>query len=79
MRGVATQVRKIMGRLTLSALLSHIFKLSRDIYVIAFSFPVVPKGKARIRTQISASHSAEDIDHAVAAFTEVGKQLGVIN
>lgn len=52
--------------------------LERGIYVIGFSFPVVPKGQARIRTQMSAAHSADDIDRAVAAFTEVGKELGVI-
>ncbi|WP_374332550.1 glycine C-acetyltransferase [Aestuariivirga sp.] len=48
------------------------------IYVTGFFFPVVPKGQARIRTQMSAAHSAQDIDTAVAAFTEVGKELGVI-
>ena len=52
--------------------------LERGIYVIGFSFPVVPKGQARIRTQMSAAHSAEDIDRAVAAFGEVGRELGVI-
>lgn len=48
------------------------------IYVIGFSYPVVPVGKARIRVQISASHSDDDIDFAVSAFVEVGKELGVI-
>lgn len=52
--------------------------LARGIYVIGFSFPVVPKGQARIRTQMSAAHSIADIDRAVAAFGEVGKELGVI-
>ena len=52
--------------------------LERGIYVIGFSFPVVPKGQARIRTQMSAAHSIEDIDRAVEAFGEVGKELGVI-
>ena len=52
--------------------------LTRGIYVIGFSFPVVPKGQARIRTQMSAAHSTADIDRAVAAFGEVGKELGVI-
>ena len=52
--------------------------LEEGIYVIGFFFPVVPKGKARIRVQISASHSIEDIDKCVAAFTKVGKDLGVI-
>ncbi len=52
--------------------------LTEGIYVVGFSFPVVPRGQARIRTQMSAAHTAEHIDQAVAAFTEVGKQLGVI-
>jgi glycine C-acetyltransferase len=52
--------------------------LARGIYVIGFSFPVVPKGQARIRTQMSAAHSTADIDRAVAAFGEVGRELGVI-
>ena len=46
--------------------------------MIAFSYPVVPQGKARIRTQMSAAHSAADIDAAVAAFIKAGKELGVI-
>lgn len=52
--------------------------LERGIYVIGFSFPVVPKGKARIRTQISAAHSREQLDKAINAFIEVGKELKVI-
>ncbi|MBA3816518.1 MAG: glycine C-acetyltransferase [Parachlamydiaceae bacterium] len=52
--------------------------LTHGIYVVGFSFPVVPEGKARIRTQMSAAHSHEDIDRAVAAFSAVGKELGVI-
>ncbi len=52
--------------------------LERGIYVIGFSYPVVPKGQARIRVQLSAAHTDEHIDRAVAAFTEVGKLLGVI-
>ena len=50
----------------------------RGIYVTGFFFPVVPQGKARIRTQMSAAHSSEDIDAAIAAFTVVGKEMGVI-
>ncbi|PLP58645.1 glycine C-acetyltransferase [Mesorhizobium loti] len=53
--------------------------LERGIYVIGFSFPVVPKGQARIRTQMSAAHSKADIDRAVAAFGAVGKELGIIS
>jgi len=52
--------------------------LEEGIYVIGFFFPVVPKGKARIRVQISAGHTREHIDKAIEAFTKVGKQLGVI-
>ncbi|EYC32792.1 hypothetical protein Y032_0002g1101 [Ancylostoma ceylanicum] len=52
--------------------------LKKGIYVIGFSYPVVPTGKARIRVQISAAHTPEHIDLAVDAFKEVGKKLGVI-
>jgi glycine C-acetyltransferase len=52
--------------------------LDEGIYVIGFSYPVVPKGKARIRTQMSAAHTAEQIDRAVAAFAKVGRQLNAI-
>lgn len=52
--------------------------LQEDIYVIAFSYPVVPKGKARIRTQMSAAHKREHIDKTVAAFIKIGKELKVI-
>ena len=52
--------------------------LERGIYVIGFSFPVVPKGQARIRTQMSAAHSPEDIDRAIEAFGAVGRELGVV-
>ncbi|MBA3236924.1 MAG: glycine C-acetyltransferase [Parachlamydiaceae bacterium] len=53
--------------------------LALGIYVVGFSFPVVPQGKARIRTQMSAAHSRKDLDQAIAAFAEVGKKLGVIS
>ncbi|SFR37240.1 2-amino-3-ketobutyrate coenzyme A ligase [Robiginitalea myxolifaciens] len=52
--------------------------LERGIYVIGFFYPVVPKGKARIRVQLSAAHTREHLDKAIAAFTEVGRELGVI-
>ena len=52
--------------------------LAEGIYVIGFSYPVVPKGQARIRVQLSAGHSSEQIDRAIAAFTKIGTQLGVI-
>lgn len=52
--------------------------LAEGIYVIGFSFPVVPKGQARIRTQISAAHTKEQLDKAIEAFTRIGKEMGVI-
>ncbi len=52
--------------------------LEEGIYVIGFSFPVVPRGKARIRVQISAAHTEDQIDAAVTAFVKVGKKLGVV-
>src|SRR6185437_13846242 len=52
--------------------------LREGVYVIGFSFPVVPKGEARIRTQMSAAHTPEQIDRAVDAFARVGRDLGVI-
>ena len=52
--------------------------LDKGIYVIAFSYPVVPRGSARIRTQMSAAHDFDQIDRAIAAFTEVGKTFGLI-
>jgi len=53
--------------------------LKEGVYVIGFSFPVVPKGKARIRVQISAAHEIAQLESAVAAFAKVGKELGVIS
>ncbi len=52
--------------------------LAEGIYVIGFSFPVVPKGKARIRTQMSAAHTPEQIDRVVAAFTKVGREMKIV-
>jgi len=52
--------------------------LARGIFVIGFSFPVVPRGQARIRTQMSAAHRPEDVAAAVAAFAQVGRELGVV-
>ena len=52
--------------------------LERGVYVIGFSYPVVPKGQARIRTQMSAALNREQLDKAIAAFAAVGKELGVI-
>lgn len=52
--------------------------LTEHIYVIGFSFPVVPKGQARIRTQMSAAHTREQLDKAIAAFTRIAKEMGII-
>lgn len=52
--------------------------LAHGVYVIGFSFPVVPHGKARIRTQMSAAHTREHLDKAIMAFTAVGRELGVV-
>ena len=52
--------------------------LDEGIYVTGFFYPVVPQGQARIRTQMSAAHTREHLDRAIAAFTKVGRELGVI-
>ena len=52
--------------------------LAKGVYVIGFSFPVVPRGEARIRTQMSAGVTREQLDKAIDAFTDVGRELGVI-
>ncbi len=51
--------------------------LAKGVYVIGFSYPVVPQDKARIRTQISAAHSREDLEFAIGKFAEVKKELGI--
>lgn len=53
--------------------------LNEDIYVIGFFYPVVPKGKARIRVQLSAAHTRDHLDKAIAGFEKVGKELGIIS
>lgn len=53
--------------------------LQQGVYVVGFSYPVVPKGQARIRVQLSAAHEKEHLDAAIAAFKSVGKELGVIS
>lgn len=67
----------MLGDATLAQQMSEMM-LQHGVYVIGFSFPVVPKGQARIRTQMSAAHSTTDIDRAIEAFTEVGGVLGVV-
>jgi glycine C-acetyltransferase len=67
----------MLGEATLAQKFSRQL-LDHGIYAIGFFFPVVPQGKARIRTQISAAHSREQLDQAIDAFVKVGKNLGVI-
>ena len=52
---------------------------TRGVYVAPFSFPVVPKGKDRIRTQMSAAHSQQELDQAISAFIDTGKTMGLIS
>lgn len=52
--------------------------LEKGIYVVGFSFPVVPRGEARVRVQLSAAHALDDVERAVAAFTEAGRELGLL-
>lgn len=66
----------MLGDASLASQMADIL-LGKGIYVIGFSFPVVPKGKARIRTQVSASHTREDLDFAVAKFAEAKAELGI--
>ena len=70
-----------------NAIFTVIAKLSQDfaaklleegIYVTGFYYPVVPKGQARIRVQVSAGHEMEHLDKCIAAFTKVGKEMGVL-
>jgi len=51
--------------------------LAHGVYVVGFSYPVVPQGKARIRTQVSAAHTRADLDFALQAFAEVKRELGI--
>ena len=52
--------------------------LDEGIYVVGFSYPVVPKGEARIRVQLSAQHDSDQVDQAILAFTKIGRELGVL-
>ncbi|CAH0724360.1 unnamed protein product, partial [Brenthis ino] len=52
--------------------------LERGIYVVAFSYPVVPKNEARVRVQLSAAHTLDDVDRAISAFAEIGKRVGLV-
>ena len=75
--GVHPIVPIMLGEAALSVRMADAL-LEEGIYVIGFSFPVVPRGQARIRVQISAAHTREHLDKAIAAFTKVGLELGVI-
>lgn len=84
---VAAGFEIIDGESAIVPVMLHDAKLSQDmanrlleegIYVIGFFYPVVPKGKARIRVQLSAAHTKEHLDKAIAAFTKVGKELNII-
>jgi glycine C-acetyltransferase len=68
----------MLGDATLAARFAERL-LEHGVYAIGFSFPVVPQGRARIRTQMCAGHTPEQVDRAVTAFTAVGRELGVIN
>lgn len=67
----------MLGEAPLAARLAERM-LAENIYVVAFSFPVVPKGKARIRTQMNAAHTPAQLDHVIAAFDRAGRELGII-
>jgi len=75
--GIHPIVPIMLYKETLAVQMSDLL-LNEGIYVIGFSFPVVPRGQARIRTQISAAHNKEHLDHAVSAFTKIGKRLNII-
>lgn len=66
----------LLGEATLAARMAEAM-LERGVYVVAFSYPVVPQGKARIRVQVSAAHTTEDLDFAMDAFLAVGRELGI--
>ena len=75
--GKGNQSRSILNMLHRLKQQGRVRQLTKGVYAIAFSFPVVPKGKARIRTQVSAAHSREDLEFAVAKFAEAKSELGI--
>jgi glycine C-acetyltransferase len=68
----------MLGDASLAARMAEAM-LAKGVYVIGFSYPVVPQGKARIRTQVSAAHTLDDLASAVKAFTESGTELGIVS
>ena len=76
--GIHPVVPIMLGDAVLASKFAKMMIEEEGIYVIAFSFPVVPKDTARIRVQISASHEKEHLDEAISAFIRVGKKLNVI-
>jgi glycine C-acetyltransferase len=77
--GIHPVVPIMLGDAVLASKFAKMMIEEEGIYVIAFSFPVVPKNSARIRVQISASHEREHLDNAINAFIKVGKKLNVIS
>ena len=67
----------MLGESTLATKMAEAL-LKEGVYVVGFSYPVVPEGQARIRVQMSASHTRAQLEQAVAAFAKVGRSLGVI-
>jgi glycine C-acetyltransferase len=65
----------MVGDATLAARMAEVM-LEKGVYVVSFSYPVVPQGKARIRTQVSAAHSRADLERAVRAFVETREEVG---
>jgi glycine C-acetyltransferase len=78
MRGETPIVPIIVGETSAAIQMSDML-LAQGVFVTGFGFPVVPQGQARVRCQISASHSRDDLDAAVAAITSVGRQLKIIS
>ena len=75
LRGEHPIVPVMVGDATLAARMAEVM-LEKGVYVVSFSYPVVPQGKARIRTQVSAAHSKADLERAVRAFVETRQEIG---
>jgi glycine C-acetyltransferase len=75
--GIHPIIPIMLGDATLASRMAELL-LQEDVYVVGFSYPVVPKGQARIRVQMSAAHTRQQLERAVGAFAKVGRELGVI-